>query len=190
MAAELIPMTCADCKTEHRVGKYRARDTVARVGVWVCQSCSTTRRNKDRARAIGSTRVHSQSGYIEEKTSNGWRRQHIAVMERHLGRMLLPDEVVHHRNETKTDNRFENLELMKAGEHTRAHNTGKTFSIERLRNIRNGIAKARGLKTNELVFEQIRQAASDNSVTHAELATRFGISRTSIHRAIHRKAWQ
>jgi hypothetical protein len=45
-----------------------------------------------------------------------------AMMEEHLGRRLPPDEIVHHKNEDKIDNRIENFEVMTRVEHGLLHN--------------------------------------------------------------------
>ena len=52
------------------------------------------------------------------------------VMSQHLGRVLLPSEIVHHINEDKMDDSIENLQLMSAAEHTRVHQLGKKASKE------------------------------------------------------------
>ena len=68
--------------------------------------------------------------------SNGYHRiavngrhtyKHKIIMEKHLGRKLRKNEVVHHINKNKLDNRIENLKVMTILEHQRIHHLGKKY---------------------------------------------------------------
>jgi hypothetical protein len=52
---------------------------------------------------------------------DGYAREHQVVAEKKIGRRLRPDEIVHHKNDDRTDNRPENLEVKTRSEHSRIH---------------------------------------------------------------------
>ncbi len=54
-------------------------------------------------------------------TKAGLVPQHVLVMEEKIGRYLTEDEVAHHLNEIKDDNRIENLELLTRQNHSKLH---------------------------------------------------------------------
>lgn len=56
-----------------------------------------------------------------------WDRKyaHRRIMEEYLWRELLPNEIVHHKNWDKSDNKIENLEVMTREEHSKLHIQGR-----------------------------------------------------------------
>ena len=118
----------------------------------------------------------------ETKTISGKERPvHILLMEEILGRPLKENEVVHHINGDKRDNRPENLQVLDRGKHTSLHKQGVAVSgasLEKMRAAQSGKQSTQRRLTSELVRD-IAVRLSEGA-TLIELAREYGISRKSI----------
>lgn len=101
----------------------RGASTSAEHRARIAASQRTAWETKRQRMPVGSRRKDSR-GYWLVKTREGagrWDKEHILVAEAAAGRKLAPGEHVHHINCIRDDNRPENLVILAASDHSRAH---------------------------------------------------------------------
>jgi hypothetical protein len=103
-----------------------------------CQKCAPPRRGWPGLKGPnhpawrGGTSL-DRDGYVKTydpshpwPRKGGYVREHIRVMELHIGRRITRGEAVHHIDHDRTNNALENLELLTHGEHSRLHRATDT----------------------------------------------------------------
>jgi hypothetical protein len=103
------PLTCQSCGRKF-MGNKKTRMFCS----LVCRGFSFRHPNVDKY----LTTILKRNGKVSQI------RRHRLIMEEHLGRELKKNEVVHHINRNKRDNRIENLEVMTIHEHQKMHALG------------------------------------------------------------------
>lgn len=87
-------------------------------GVFCSHSCKFT--GKWNSNWVGG-RVKS-NGYVAVRDGkNKYKYEHRLIIEKLIRRKLKSDEVVHHKNHNKLDNRISNLQVMTMADHARHH---------------------------------------------------------------------
>lgn len=159
------PKSCPACHCQ-----FRPRKSVQR---FCSMPCALTMRTPPKRKLIGKWGL-SVRGYVVRKEWRGDKRiavlQHRMVAEETLGRKLSPDEDVHHINGIKTDNRPENLMVLKHGQHTTITNSERTYkrgyniqitpedAVRRRDQIVRIGRKLKGTKKSEETKERMRAA--------------------------------
>ena len=93
-----------------------------------------------RRKAAGYIFIYSP-GHPRANPNRPYVQEHILVLEKKLGRPLTPDEVGHHINGVKDDNRPDNLVAMKKGKH---HSKLLLLTLQqRIRELETNLVKAR-----------------------------------------------
>lgn len=117
--------------------------------------------------------------------------EHRMIIENYLGRKLNCNEVVHHINGDKSDNRIENLKVMSLSEHTKLHMKNRKISLE----VRNKISKSSIGKINSkrtfdenTVFEIYKKHSQGTS--NRKIAKLYGVSRATIDCIINGKLYK
>jgi hypothetical protein len=104
------------CRCECLIEKVVASSAL-RTGKSVSCGCYRNEKSATRCRARLMGRRLDSQGYVHVYVNGRYRREHMVIVESRLGRKLLADETVHHKNGIRSDNTDTNLEIRVRAKH-------------------------------------------------------------------------
>lgn len=145
----------------------------------------------------------SKDGYIYIKkskhpfcTKSGYILEHRLRLEERIGRYLQRNEIGHHINGNRSDNRIENLQVMTISEHRKHHTKGKNnpmYGEKHTQDARNKISrknkgKRLGIKHNKETLVNIRKGIIESWKTRkkpiGKLNPMYGKKRSEIEKKL------
>lgn len=157
-------------------------------------------RSGDKAANWKGGRTYTKHGYVlvldkgnPKSDKSGYIFEHRKIMSEKVGRDLDDEEVVHHINGIKDDNRIENLELMTKGEHIALHHTGSKRSKETKDKI-SEIAKERFKdKENHPMYKDVpinkMVEMVNQGMTVKSVCSKFDISKRTYYNKLEEIKW-
>jgi len=121
---KVVPVRCGGdrCNNELRYVQYKTAVDSGFTGL--CRRCGFLRPKSERISSHGYILVRLSPDhpfYCMAHRRTGYVLEHRLIMAEHLGRPLTNEEIVHHINGDKQDNRLENLQLLST---RRSHHPG------------------------------------------------------------------
>ena len=134
---EALADTDTNMTSYHREGS-KSEYTCDRCGIkFLRYTSEMNRKNRPKAKKAFCSRKCMAKGYMIDRdgyiliyakdhpkcNARGFVREHRMEVEKHLGRHLEIEEVVHHKDRDKANNHIDNLEIMTKSDHHRLHST-------------------------------------------------------------------
>lgn len=123
------------------------------------------------------------TGYRYVCQGNKSISEHVLIMEKHIGRKLSKDEVVHHKDFNRNNNDINNLQLMTRSEHSKLHREYEKQLYGKTKGMTPGWNKGLNGKIPHNAKKVIRLEDGKQWASSGECAKEIGGRASSISRA-------